>query len=78
MKGKRPGSTTVDTSRSVVTEEPGQILHLVVLVPLASWTFQGHIPAVLASVVLATLPVLVLYVIGRRQLMSGLTARLSK
>ena len=50
--------------------------------PLALWTFQGqysvNVPAVLASVVLTTLPILVLYVIGRRQLMSGLTAGFSK
>jgi raffinose/stachyose/melibiose transport system permease protein len=46
--------------------------------PLALWTFQGqysvNIPAVLASVVLTTLPILLVYVIGRRQLLSGLTA----
>ncbi|HVN12596.1 MAG TPA: carbohydrate ABC transporter permease [Kineosporiaceae bacterium] len=50
--------------------------------PLALWTFQGqysvNIPAVLASVVLTTLPILILYVIGRRQLLSGLTAGFSK
>ena len=52
------------------------------LLPLALWTFQGqysvNVPAVLASVVLTTLPILVLYIIGRRQLMSGLTAGFSK
>jgi raffinose/stachyose/melibiose transport system permease protein len=46
--------------------------------PLALWTFQGqysvNVPAVLASVVLTTLPILVLYVVGRRQILSGLTA----
>ena len=46
------------------------------------WTFQGefsvNIPAVLASVVLSTLPILVLYVVGRRQLLAGLTAGFSK
>ncbi|MBT3165817.1 carbohydrate ABC transporter permease [Streptomyces sp. Vc74B-19] len=46
--------------------------------PLALWTFQGqygvNVPAVLAAVVLTTLPVLVLYAFGRRQLLSGLTA----
>jgi len=51
------------------------------LLPLALWAFQGqytvNIPAVLASVVL-TLPILILYVIGRRQLLSGLTAGFSK
>ena len=52
------------------------------VLPLALWTFQGqysvNIPAVLASVVLTTLPILVLYIIGRRQLLSGLTAGFSK
>jgi raffinose/stachyose/melibiose transport system permease protein len=33
-----------------------------------------NVPAVLASVVLTTLPILVLYAVGRRQLLSGLTA----
>ena len=50
--------------------------------PLALWTFQGqysiNTPAVLASVVLTMLPILILYVIGRRQLLSGLTAGFSK
>ncbi|MFL6135433.1 MAG: carbohydrate ABC transporter permease [Nocardioidaceae bacterium] len=50
--------------------------------PLALWTFQGqysvNVPAVLASVVLTTLPILLLYAIGRRQLLSGLTAGFSK
>ncbi|MEU8248838.1 carbohydrate ABC transporter permease [Nonomuraea sp. NPDC048916] len=50
--------------------------------PLALWTFQGqysvNVPAVLASVVLTTLPILVLYVVGRRQLVSGLTAGFGK
>jgi raffinose/stachyose/melibiose transport system permease protein len=52
------------------------------LLPLALWTFQGqysvNTPAVLASVVLTTLPILILYVVGRRQLVSGLTAGFSK
>jgi len=50
--------------------------------PLALWTFQGqysiNVPAVLASVVLTTVPILILYVIGRRQLLSGLTAGFGK
>ena len=50
--------------------------------PLALWTFQGqygvNVPAVLASVVLTTLPILILYALGRRQLLSGLTAGFSK
>ncbi|WP_432535809.1 carbohydrate ABC transporter permease [Kineococcus arenarius] len=52
------------------------------VLPLALWTFQGqytvNIPAVLAAVVLSTLPILVLYVVGRRQLIAGLTAGFSK
>ncbi|MGW0082336.1 carbohydrate ABC transporter permease [Streptomyces sp. NPDC003393] len=50
--------------------------------PLALWTFQGqygvNVPAVLAAVVLTTLPVLVLYAFGRRQMLSGLTAGFSR
>ncbi|MFE7033874.1 carbohydrate ABC transporter permease [Streptomyces sp. NPDC057621] len=50
--------------------------------PLALWTFQGqygvNVPAVVAAVVLTTLPVLVLYALGRRQLLSGLTAGFSR
>lgn len=50
--------------------------------PLALWTFQGqygvNVPAVLASVVLTTLPILIFYAVGRRQLLSGLTAGFSK
>ncbi|GIH22216.1 ABC transporter permease [Acrocarpospora phusangensis] len=50
--------------------------------PLALWAFQGqysvNVPAILASVVLTTLPILILYVVGRRQLLSGLTAGFSK
>ena len=38
--------------------------------------FNG--PTVLASVVLTTLPILVLDAIGRRQLLGGLTADFSK
>lgn len=52
------------------------------VLPLALWSFQGefsvNIPAVLACVVLTTLPLLVAYVFGRRQLLSGLTAGFSK
>ncbi len=50
--------------------------------PLALWTFQGifgvNVPAIAASVTLTTVPILVLYAIGRRQLLSGLTAGFSK
>jgi raffinose/stachyose/melibiose transport system permease protein len=61
----------------ILTQSPDQRT-----LPLALWTFQGqysvNVPAVLASVVLTMLPILVLYVIGRRQLLSGLTAGFSK
>jgi raffinose/stachyose/melibiose transport system permease protein len=50
--------------------------------PLALWSFQGqysiNVPAVLAAVVLSTLPVAILYAVGRRQLVSGLTAGFGK
>jgi len=52
------------------------------VLPLALWSFQGqftvNIPAVLAAVILSTLPILVVYVLGRRQLVSGLTAGFGK
>jgi raffinose/stachyose/melibiose transport system permease protein len=61
----------------ILTQSPNQRT-----LPLALQAFQGqfqvNIPAVLASVVLATLPVVVLYVLGRRQLVSGLTAGFGK
>ena len=61
----------------ILTQSPEQRT-----LPLALWTFQGefsiNVPAVLASVVLTTLPILALYAIGRRQLLSGLTAGFSK
>ncbi len=50
--------------------------------PLAVWSFQGqfqvNVPAVLASVVLSTVPIVVLYTIGRRQLVSGLSEGFTK
>ncbi len=52
------------------------------VLPLALWSFQGqftvNIPAVLAAVVLSTLPILAIYILGRRQLVAGLTAGFSK
>jgi raffinose/stachyose/melibiose transport system permease protein len=48
------------------------------VMPLALWAFQVNIPAVLAAVVLSTLPILILYVVGRRQLLRGLTAGFGK
>jgi raffinose/stachyose/melibiose transport system permease protein len=61
----------------ILTQSPNQLT-----LPLALSAFQGqysiNVPAVLASVVLTTLPILILYAIGRRQLLSGLTAGFSK
>jgi raffinose/stachyose/melibiose transport system permease protein len=61
----------------VLTQSPDQRT-----LPLALWSFQGqysvNVPAVLASVLLTTLPILILYTVGRRQLLSGLTAGFSK
>ena len=52
------------------------------VLPLSLWTFQGefsaNIPGVLASVVLSTLPLLAAYIVGRRQLVAGLTAGFGK
>lgn len=50
---------------------------------LGLWKFQGahgttNVPAVLAAVTLSMLPLLVLYLIGRRHLLSGLTAGFGK
>jgi raffinose/stachyose/melibiose transport system permease protein len=57
----------------ILTQSPDQRV-----LPMALWSFQGQfrvdIPAVLAAVVLSTLPVLALYILGRRHLVTGLTA----
>jgi raffinose/stachyose/melibiose transport system permease protein len=51
-------------------------------VPLALWTFQGefgvNVPAIAASITLTTIPIVLMYAVGRRQLLSGLTAGFSK
>ena len=61
----------------ILTQNPEQRT-----LPLGLWSFQGqygvNVPAVLASVVLTTLPILICYAIGRRQLLSGLTAGFGK
>jgi raffinose/stachyose/melibiose transport system permease protein len=48
------------------------------VVPFALYDFQTqfgiNVPALLAAVVLSTLPVFALYLVGRRQLLGGLTA----
>jgi raffinose/stachyose/melibiose transport system permease protein len=52
------------------------------VLPFALYDFQTQfgidVPAVLAAVVLTTLPVLLLYLIGRRQLLGGFTAGFSR
>lgn len=52
------------------------------VLPLGIWAFQGEfnidVPTVLAYVVLSTIPIVALYVVGRRYLVSGLTAGFSK
>lgn len=51
-------------------------------VPLALVNLEGqfgvNVPAIAASVTLTTLPIILLYAIGRRQLLSGLTAGVGK
>lgn len=48
------------------------------VLPLALWNFQGqfsiNVPATLAAVVLSAVPILVLYLLARRQFVAGLTA----
>jgi raffinose/stachyose/melibiose transport system permease protein len=48
------------------------------VLPLSLWTFQGEftidVPAVLAAVVLSSLPLFAAYLVGRRQLVAGMTA----
>lgn len=52
------------------------------VLPLALWSFQGQytadIPAIMAAVFLSAVPIILLYVFGRRQLLGGLTAGFSK
>ncbi len=52
------------------------------VLPLALWTFQGeytiNVPAVMAAVILSAAPIILLYIFGRRQLLSGLTAGFGK
>ncbi|WP_419992611.1 carbohydrate ABC transporter permease [Streptomyces boninensis] len=84
----RPALVTV-TIYQALTIWNGFLLPLVLTqspdkrtLPLAVWSLQGqfqvNVPAILAAVVLTTLPILVLYALGRRQLLSGLTAGFSR
>jgi raffinose/stachyose/melibiose transport system permease protein len=49
---------------------------------LALWSFQGQfttdVPAILAAVFLSATPIMLLYIFGRRQLLSGLMAGFSR
>jgi raffinose/stachyose/melibiose transport system permease protein len=61
----------------VLTQSPG-----VRVLTLALWNFQGQfttdVPAILAAVFLSATPIMLLYIFGRRQLLSGLMAGFSK
>jgi raffinose/stachyose/melibiose transport system permease protein/xylobiose transport system permease protein len=61
----------------VLTQSPEQRV-----LPLGLWNFQGQhgtdIPGLMAAVVLSALPVLALYLFGRRYLLTGLTAGFGK
>lgn len=52
------------------------------MLPLMLWNFQGqyttNVPAIMAAVVLSAIPVLLLYILGRRFLVAGLTAGAGK
>lgn len=52
------------------------------VLPLALTSYQGmftiNVPAVIAAVVLSSLPVIALYIVGRRQLLAGMTAGFGK
>lgn len=84
----RPAIVTV-TVYNALTIWNGFLLPLILTqnptrrtLPLALWTFQGqysvNVPAIVAAVVLTTLPILVLYAFGRRQLLGGLAAGFSR
>ena len=52
------------------------------VLPLSLWSYQGeftlNVPAVLAAVVLSVIPIFVTYLIGRKQMVAGLTAGFGK
>ncbi|MDZ8160652.1 carbohydrate ABC transporter permease [Microbacterium aquimaris] len=52
------------------------------VLPLALTSYQGlfsiNVPAVVAAVVLSSLPIIALYIFGRRQLLAGMTAGFGK
>lgn len=61
----------------VLTQSPN-----VRVLTLALWNFQGQfttdVPAIMAAVFLSATPIMLLYIFGRRQLLSGLMAGFSK
>lgn len=61
----------------VLTQSPN-----VRVLPLALRSFQGeftiNVPVIMAGVLLSAAPLIVAYIVGRRQLLSGLTAGFSK
>ncbi len=61
----------------VLTQSPS-----VRVLPLALWNFQSEltvdVPGIMAAVVLSVIPILTLYIFGRRQLVAGLTAGFGK
>ncbi len=61
----------------VLTQNPA-----VRVIPLGLYSFSNdltlNIPAMMAAVVLSAIPILVLYILGRRQLLAGLTAGFGK
>lgn len=52
------------------------------VITLSLWVFQGQftvdIPGILAAVVVSVIPILTAYIIGRKQMVAGLTAGFSK
>jgi raffinose/stachyose/melibiose transport system permease protein len=52
------------------------------VLPLALWNFQDemtiNVPVVMVTVVLTSLPMMTLYVLGRRYLVASLTAGVDK
>ncbi len=61
----------------VLTQSPN-----IRVLPLALWSFQGQytadVPAIMAAVFLSAVPIILLYIFGRKQLLGGLMAGFSK
>ena len=71
-------SPTVRVGSEVVSELPSTNR----VITLSLWAFQGQftvdIPGILAAVVVSVIPILTAYIIGRKQMVAGLTAGFSK